>query len=619
MCGIAGEFSYGASAPRINVEALTRVREAMWRRGPDGFGQWISSDQSIGFAHRRLSIIDLAARSDQPLHRASGDAVLVFNGEIYNYKQLRAELQAAGAALQTEGDSEVVLELLTREGAGALKKLRGMYALGFYDARSQTLILARDPYGIKPLYYADQNGRISFASSVKALAQHGELSCQVDIAAKIGFMMYGSIPEPLSSLSVVQALPPGNVFVIKRGHAPELFRVQSLADLYSMSSIKLDGRAPSSAKRGRQTSATQELVQASLLDSVRAHLEADVEVGAFLSAGVDSGALVGLMRDCGAKSIKTMTIRFSEFANQSVDEGVLAAKVAKLYGAMHAEHFVNAEEFIADFPAFMAAMDQPSIDGMNTWMVSKAVHALGLKVALSGLGGDELIGGYGSFADIPRWQRRFGWLAKMPAARGFGQLLAPIARNFGLHPKAVGMFEFAGSLQGLYLLRRGLFLPSELGEFFEPEELLVGLQKLLQATQSAWAIPDSLRDSFAQVSYMESSRYMRNQLLRDTDWASMAHSLEVRVPLVDATLLAALMPQREWLQTLGGKRLLGSAPSTPLPDEIINRSKTGFTTPVSAWQQSLPELCGWKKYSSLQAKHTPWARRYAAALLEIAF
>jgi asparagine synthase (glutamine-hydrolysing) len=607
MCGIAGEFSYGASAPRINVDALTRVREAMWRRGPDGFGQWISADQSIGFAHRRLSIIDLAARSDQPLHRASGDAVLVFNGEIYNYKQLRAELQAAGAVLKTEGDSEVVLELLAREGASALKKLRGMYALGFYDARSQSLILARDPYGIKPLYYADQNGRVSFASSVKALAQHGELSHQTDIAAKIGLMMYGSVPEPLTSLSVVQALPPGYVLVVKLAQAPELFRVQSLADLYSTQAAEL----------GLEQGTT--FLQAALLDSVRAHLEADVEVGAFLSAGVDSGALVGLMRDAGAHSIKTMTIRFSEFANQSVDEGVLAEQVAKLYGTTHAEHFVNAAEFTADFPGFMAAMDQPSIDGMNTWMVSKAVHALGLKVALSGLGGDELIGGYGSFADIPRWQRRFGWLAKMPAARGFGQLLAPIARSFGLHPKAVGMFEFAGSLQGLYLLRRGLFLPSELGEFFEPEELLAGLQKLLHATGSAWAVPDQLHDSFAQVSYMESSRYMRNQLLRDTDWASMAHSLEVRVPLVDAQLLAAMMPQRALLQSLGGKKLLGSAPSTPLPDDIINRPKTGFTTPVSMWQQSLSELGGWKKYASLQAKNTPWARRYAAALLEIAF
>jgi asparagine synthase (glutamine-hydrolysing) len=609
MCGIAGEFSYGANTPRVNVEALTAVREAMWRRGPDGFGQWISEDQSIGLAHRRLSIIDLAARSDQPLHRSNQDAVLVFNGEIYNYKQLRALLIEQGAVFNTEGDSEVVLELLAREGMASLKKLRGMYALGFYDKRTHTLILARDPYGIKPLYYADQGGRITFASSVKALAQHSELSNQVEVAAKIGFMMFGSVPEPLTSLSGVRALPPGCVLICQRAHTPQLVAVQTLDSIYRGTSQIAENL----------TENTAAALQAHLLESVQAHLEADVEVGAFLSAGVDSGALLGLMRDAGATRTKTMTVRFSEFANQAADEGVLAKSVAQHYGAQASEVFVSQADFNADFPAFMNAMDQPSIDGMNTWMVSKAMHALGLKVAISGLGGDELIGGYSSFSDIPRWEKRFGWLSKMPAARMFGQLMAPIAKALGLHPKAAGMFEFAGSLQGLYLLRRGLFLPSELGEFFTPDELVAGLQKLLQETALSWHVPDQLSDTFAQVSYMESTRYMRNQLLRDTDWASMAHSLEVRVPLVDATLLSQLMPHSTLLQTIGGKRLLATAPRLALPAEILNRPKTGFTTPVASWQQNTPELDGWKKYDSLHRKHTPWARRYAAALLNTAF
>jgi asparagine synthase (glutamine-hydrolysing) len=609
MCGIAGEFSFGINAPRVAVESLVNVREAMWRRGPDGFGQWISEDQSIALMHRRLSIIDLAARSDQPLHRSSQDAVLVFNGEIYNYQSLRLDLTQRGATFNTESDSEVVLELLAREGVGALTKLRGMYALGFYDKHAQTLLLARDPYGIKPLYYAQIEGRIIFASSVKALSAHRDVSAQVELAAKMGFMLFGSVPEPLTSLSDVRALPPGCALICKRGQAPQMVSVQQLSDLYTDAvQSHTDSQSVSVAA-----------LQQHLLESVRAHLVADVDVGAFLSAGVDSGALLGLMGDAGARNIQTLTVRFSEFANKSVDEGVLAQRVSQHYGSQHSEVFVTQADFNADFPHFMAAMDQPSIDGMNSWMVSKAVHNRGLKVALSGLGGDELIGGYGSFSDIPRWQKRFGWLSKIPAARIFGQLFAPLARALGVHPKAAGMFEFAGSLQGLYLLRRGLFLPSELGEFFAADELVAGLQTLLQSTSLAWQVPEKLSDAFAQVSYMESTRYMRNQLLRDTDWASMAHSLEVRVPLVDATLLAQLMPHRALLQKVGGKKLLATAPTKALPNEIVERPKTGFTTPVAAWQQHSPELAGWKKYDSLHHSSTPWARRYAAALLDMAF
>jgi asparagine synthase (glutamine-hydrolysing) len=604
MCGISGEFSFGAGAAPIDIEALIRVRDAMHLRGPDGVGLWTSADGHVGLAHRRLSIIDLAARSDQPLLRADGSAALVFNGEIYNYRALRQQLLEQGAVLKTEGDSEVVLELLAREGIAGLRKLRGMYALGFYALSTRTLILARDPYGIKPLYYADRGGLISFASSVKALAAHGEISRARDPAAEVSFLMFGSVAEPLTWLSAVRALPPGGALSICAGTGRQQATIfQSLSEIFSL--------AP------QQTSA--EALQAALLDSVKHHLEADVPVGAFLSAGVDSGALLGLMRDAGAHDIQTLTVRFREFAGLDVDEGVLAAQVAQHYQASHHEHWVSEADFTGDFSAFMQAMDQPSIDGMNSWMVSRATRALGLKVAMSGLGGDELLGGYSSFQDIPRWQRRFGGLARLPGTSTVARWLTPMANALGLHPKAPGMLEFAGSLAGLYLLRRGLFLPSELSQFMDKERLQFGSARLAEQTAQAWAIPENMLknrgDSFAQVAYLEATRYMRNQLLRDTDWASMAHSLEVRVPLVDVALLSQFMPANATVQRLGGKKILGTAPKLALLDAVINRPKTGFTTPVPRWQQSMAELQGWRRYPSLQKPNTPWARRYAVALL----
>ncbi len=599
MCGIAGEFSYGANAPAVDAAALVRVRDAMRLRGPDGAGLWLGADQRIGLAHRRLSIIDLAARSDQPLHRSDDSAVIVFNGEIYNYRTLRAELIEAGAVLKTEGDTEVVLELLCREGIAGLRRLRGMFSLGFYDVAARTLILARDPYGIKPMYYADRGGQIAFASSVKALAQHGKISTERDAAAEVGFLLYGSVPEPLTILSAVRALPPGSALIVEAGRSPQLRNVLSLSEAFIQPNAE----------------ANVETLQAALLESVKQHLEADVPVGAFLSAGVDSGALLGLMRDAGATDVQTLTVRFQEFAGLAVDEGVLATEVAAHYQSTHSECWVTEADFASDLSAFLAAMDQPSIDGMNTWMVSKATAALGLKVALSGVGGDELLGGYASFSDIPRWQRRFGGFAKLPGIGAVARALTPLANALGLHPKAAGMLEFAGSLEGLYLLRRGLFLPSELKQFIASDRLQYGATRLAECTAEAWAVPAQLHDSFAQVAYLEATRYMRNQLLRDTDWASMAHSLEVRTPLVDRVLLEAFMPARKSVQAIGGKRLLGGAPKQPLPAHIINRPKTGFTTPVPRWQQNITELQGWKRFPSLQKTDTPWARRYAVALL----
>ena len=279
----------------------------------------------------------------------------------------------------------------------------------------------------------------------------------------------------------------------------------------------------------------EERVRAAVLDSVRAHLLADVEVGIFLSAGVDSGALLGLMRDAGQQEIRAITLAFEEFSGTAEDEAPLAAQIAERYGAKHIVRRVSEQEFRDDLPAILDAMDQPSIDGVNTWFVSKAAKEIGLKVAISGLGGDELLAGYPSFVDVPRWRRRFGPLALLPGvgrlARWMIKTMAPgLARS---QPKSLGVLEYANSWAGAYLLRRGLHLPHEMAQMMDPDFAREGLRRLKPLRRLAATLTPDPGSDVGRVCALESAHYMRNQLLRDADWAGMAHSLEIRVPLVD--------------------------------------------------------------------------------------
>ena len=328
----------------------------------------------------------------------------------------------------------------------------------------------------------------------------------------------------------------------------------------------------------------EEQVRAATAQSVKAHLIADVEVGLFLSAGIDSGALLGLMKDAGQTRVRAITLAFEEFRGTHDDESILAREIGRTYGAEHVVRFVSETEFLSDLPAILQAMDQPSIDGINTWFVSKAAHEAGLKVALSGLGGDEILGGYPSFQDIPRWVKGFGAVASIP---GFGRTVRLVASAFGLlknTPKARAFFEHAGSYEGAYLLRRGLRLPFELSSVLDAETVKIGLARLggrKRLTEAA--LTPRPASPAARIASLESCWYMRHQLLRDSDWAGMAHSLEIRTPLVDIALLRDLAPVTAQLAVGEGKRLLAAAPSTPLPASVVNRPKTGFVVPTGQW------------------------------------
>ena len=603
MCGIAGIYAYHYAANAVDRAELQRIRDHMAARGPDGLGEWYSQDERVGLGHRRLTIIDLSERGAQPMVSADGKLVVTFNGEIYNYRQLRASLEARGYVFRTQTDTEVLLHLYADKGEGMVKDLRGMFAFGLWDVGRKALLLARDPYGIKPLYYADDGWTVRFASQVKALLAGGKVSRNREPAGWVGFCLFGSVPEPFTTYQEIRALPAGSTLWVDRLGTHEIKRYFSIANTY------FDAEAASSPASDEDLQAG---AREALLDSVRHHLVADVPVGAFLSSGIDSGALVGLMRDAGQQDIQTVTLAFEEFRGRSEDEAPIAAEIAAQYDTRHTTRVVTEREFRDDLPKILDAMDQPTIDGLNTWFVSKAARELGLKVAISGLGGDELFGGYSSFRDLPLWVRTLAIPGRIP---GLGELSRRLMTAFGRFspfssPKAAGLLKYGGTYPGAYLLRRGLFMPWELENVLGSEIARLGLRRLNPLRHIETVLRPQPRTCFGKVAALESSLYMRNQLLRDTDWTSMAHSLEVRVPLVDAKLLShvALITTKNGFL---GKGILGHSPRVPLPRRVIERPKTGFETPMQTWLQRDTRIQNWRRVPAFAVDKCPWARRWA--------
>lgn len=604
MCGIAGIHAYHYAANPVDRDELTRIRDDMATRGPDGAGEWYAPDDRIGLGHRRLSIIDLSDTGIQPMTSADRKLVITFNGEIFNFRALRQALEAKGKVFQSNSDTEVLLHLYADKGAEMVHDLRGMFAFAIWDAERRQLFLARDPYGIKPLYYADDGWTFRFASQVKALLAGGKVSSDPDPAGWTGYYLFGSVPEPYTTYRGIRSLEAGATLMVDRAGPRPVVKYFTVAKTYC--------RAEARAERLDGVEVEQR-IRSALLDSVRHHLVADVPVGAFLSAGIDSGALVGLMRDAGQSDIQTVTLAFSEFHGKPTDEAPLAEQMARLYGTRHTARVVTEREFQHDLPRIMAAMDQPTIDGINTWFVSKVAHELGLKVAISGLGGDELFGSYPSFGDIPRWVR---WLAAPSLVPGLGRamrhaMVAVSPQTLGANPKVAGMLELGGTFSGAYLLKRGLFMPWELDQVMDRDMAREGLRRLCPLAAIDAALDPRPATPFARVATLESAMYMRNQLLRDTDWASMAHSLEVRVPLVDSTLLGDIAPITIANRPQTSKKVLAKSPSVALPAAVSSRPKTGFTTPVASWLQRINRQQIYANVPLLAQANCPWSRRWA--------
>jgi asparagine synthase (glutamine-hydrolysing) len=563
MCGIAGvvQFATGADFTRL----AERLDVSLAHRGPDDRGVYVAPSGAALLVHRRLSIIDPTPAGRQPMSSPDGRFHLVFNGEVYNHRALRASLESTGEAFHTQSDTEILLRLLMRRGPAALADIRGMFALALWDDLAKTMTVARDRFGIKPLYVSVTPSRLAFASEVRALIDADLCDARVDPAGVLAFLRWGHVPAPLTWAHGVAALPAGEW---ARWHANGSTDRGQFADV---SHYWAGGTPPIDQP------AFVQATRAALDESVAAHLVADVPVGVFLSGGLDSAALTALARP-HVRDLHTYTVVVDE---PEFSEAAAAEAVARHFDTTHHTLHIDAATVARDVDVTLAAMDQPTVDGFNTFAVAGAVARSGVKAVLSGIGGDELFGGYPSFRRLPTAARFASALppavplAAHVAARSSPRWQLPRWRHFAAHTDSMGE---------MYRALRGFVMPAELSS-------LIGAQ--LRDDVSAWERVEAVERAALRAvdgeSYvgttarLESTVYLRSQLLRDTDALSMAHALEVRVPFIDASLIAAVWPAvARQPELLKRKALLANA-VPELPAAIVGQPKRGFTLPFEMW------------------------------------
>ena len=581
MCGIAGlvETEPGRSDLRSFAEM---AQGALSHRGPDDRGYYVSADGHCALVHTRLSILDLSPAGHQPMATPDGRYWITFNGEIYNFRELRSELERQGVPLASHSDTEVILHLYAREGAACLGRLRGMFAFAVWDVRERRLFVARDRLGIKPIYYYSGGGRLVFASEVRAILSSGHVPRRIDAEALHEYLAYQSIPAPRTLIDGVRALPPGAWMTIDASGAIEQ---RQYWDLLGDASDEARGADRATVRRR-----TGELLR----ESAELHLVSDVPVGVFLSGGIDSSAIVALIRELGVTA-RTFSVIFAE---TNFDESIYAQQVATRFRTDHTEIHLTEAAMLAQLPEALAAMDQPTGDGINTYVVSQAVRRAGVTVALSGLGGDEFFIGYASFERLEKALRVMRPLRHIPAAmrQAAARMIASAGGRSIQAYKSTAMMTSDGSLAAMYPITREVLSPAK------RRSLLSGAwRRMADEWQDPYVrmLREAFRaagdvDALTQISYAEGRTYMHDVLLRDTDQMSMAHSLEVRVPLLDHKLVEYVMGvSADWKRPNGTpKSLLVHSLDGLLPDEIVHRPKQGFTLPFDTWMRNdLRQFC----------------------------
>lgn len=588
MCGIAAALAIDGSLDKRHAAIVAGLNQWQAHRGPDGEGLWASEDHAVILGHRRLAIIDTGPSGAQPMTDATGRWTISLNGEIYNYRALRRELESHGRRFATNSDTEVLINAIAQWGEAGLTRLRGMFAFAMWDGQEKEFWLARDPYGIKPLYTAQTGNVLWIASQARALAERAPVTGKRDAAALTGFYLWGSVPEPFSWWADIRPLPAGHVQRFSLGRLASKPR-----QYYSI---------PDHFVAQPSVESSTEFLRGVLTDSVEHHLVADTDVGVFLSAGMDSNVIASLA-STKTKKLKTITLAFREYENTPDDESPVAELAAKAVGSDHMTVRIGREEFDALLTDFFRKMDQPTIDGLNTYLISGAAAKQGLKVALSGLGGDELFGGYPSFTQIPML---VALGRSIPGLTSVGRAVERAARE--LFPevyssKLTSIFAHSGDVLDAYLLRRCVYLRGELDIVLDKNWLDEGLANLLAATTRENTLAPLQRGTArAQVSALESCCYLRNQLLRDADWAGMAHGVEIRVPFVDRAVLEALGPAVASKHP-PRKPDLAAVPVN-LPAVLHGRRKTGFSTPARQWAtgEADPGRRGLKHWANLVAR-----------------
>lgn len=605
MCGIAGIFRPSGRSTAEDAAAVLRMMDAQIHRGPDDWGMLIpgslatdvglpsvlragsrehlrtypdlGSGPAAILGTRRLSILDLSEQGRMPMGSSDSRLWITHNGEIYNYRDLRTELESHGEPFRSASDTEAMLRGYAVWGEAVVTRLRGMFAFALFEAApSPRLLLARDHFGIKPLYYHQDRERLVFASEVRALLRSGIVPDEAEPEALVRFLQLGSVPAPRTTVRDVAALPAAHYLTID-GQGAALRRYWDLSE-YSWPQADL---AP--AVSPSEAAATTRVL---LAESTRLHLVSDVPLGVFLSGGIDSSGLVALASQFHAVPVNTLSIAFEESA---YSETAYARLVAERYGTAHREVVLRARDLFDGLPRIFTAMDEPTVDGVNTYFVSEAAKRAGLTVVLSGMGGDELFFGYGHFRRTTALDRLRRLLRAVPAQTRRGLIKAALRGGVALGHLGLDRLQYLEqpSLDNIYLLVRGVFSPRQIQD-------LLGIG---QAEFEAWgpALPPvgdarsgGMLGAFGQLEF---THYLQNQLLKDADIMSMAHSIETRVPYLDHRLVEYVvgLPPALKLDRDRPKPLLLAALGDSLPQEVWDRPKMGFTFPFELWMRQRAE------------------------------
>lgn len=595
MCGIAGVFQNSGKIENLE-QVVLKMNDFQNRRGPDDSGLFVDEKKRIIFGHRRLSILDLSSAGHQPMTRqiasGKGQIAITFNGEIYNFLELRKGLEAKGCKFKTKTDTEVILALYDKYGEKAFEMLRGMFAFALWDEKNRKAFLVKDRYGIKPLYYYSDNEKLVFASTVRAIKESNLISVEKNEKAAIGFLLFGSVPLPMTTLKNVLAVPNGHYLERDLDGRQKIVKYYNPLDAFSEKLHYTDDSQDNAINEIRKL----------LEESIGLHLISDAPLGVFLSGGLDSSAIAALAAKNRKKPISTLSIVFDEpeFSEQKYQK-----MAAEKIGSDHREIKIAKQDFYDLFDEIFEAMDQPTIDGINTFFISKAAKEAGLKVVLSGLGADEIFYGYSSF-------KKAELIRKI---QGCPEIFKSPLKIFSLLGDRYSKLNYftKDDFLSFYLGIRGLFAPKEVAKILnvdkkEVENVIneILLQQLADKELSGLNAADLL-------SYLEIKFYLQNQLLKDTDFMSMHHSIEVRVPFLDHKLVEYLSRLESGLKfsEKENKPLLVGAVRDLLPMEIFSRSKMGFTFPFQQW---LGEHKGIKAQEQKSIK-THWSRFWAKEVL----
>lgn len=555
MCRIAGIINpfVGQEQLQLYIQAMCSIQQ---HGGPDDEGFFTSVNENLVFGHRRLSLLDISSAGHQPMHLAS--LSIIYNGEVYNFEEIKANLKSLGHLFNSHSDTEVILHAYQEWGVGCFKRFNGMFAIAIYDDLLKKVILARDVAGIKPLYYYQENKQLVFASEVKAFAQCG-ISLEEDPNWQIYFLSFGFIPEPHTTYKKVKQLKPGHylTFEIQTGKIQE----EVFEELIFNPILK-------------DRDSVLQLIKTELGGAVKRHLISDAPIGVFLSGGIDS-SIISMLAAQNTQQLKTLSVSFNE---RNFDESVFQNIVQKKIKSQHTHYTVTEKDYLEALPQLKTAFDQPSNDAINSWFISRCAKQEGLKAVLSGIGGDELFGGYPSFN-------------RMQSANSLRHLplrIFKIADHFSDDRLKKLFFLNDDKTYADYLFLRGFYTPNTISKLLDATEgeIEFALRSLHYDSPKKTAHPKNY------VSWLEQNIYMRSQLLKDTDYMSMQHGIEVRVPFLDKEFLKLVYqidPKIKFSKTTP-KKLLIDAFKDILPKEVWQRKKMGFTFPFQEWNKHHPEI-----------------------------